>query len=180
MKTKPSTEYVLIGSLMSGPKHGYEIKQFLNSVLESTWHVSTSQLYALLKRLEKDKLLHSKVELQDSRPSKRIFTLTDKGQKAFLGWLNSPTEHVRDFRIEFIGKLFFFNHLSLKGGPDLIDAQIQVIKRVEGRVRQRREVEKDPFNRLVCGFKIETLENLLTWLSRHAAPFMKRIEGDRS
>jgi len=48
VKTKPSTEYALLGALMAGPKHGYEIMQFLSTALGSTWHIGTSQLYALL------------------------------------------------------------------------------------------------------------------------------------
>ncbi|MBW2616231.1 MAG: PadR family transcriptional regulator, partial [Deltaproteobacteria bacterium] len=59
MKTKPSTEYALLGALMSGSKHGYEILQFINTALGSTWYVGTSPLYVLLKRLERDGLLHS-------------------------------------------------------------------------------------------------------------------------
>ena len=74
MKTKPSTEYVLLGALFLGPKHGYEIMQFLDSTLQSTWQVSTSQLYALLKRLEHDGLLESNLERQETRPSKRVFS----------------------------------------------------------------------------------------------------------
>jgi len=31
MKDKPATEYALLGSLMSGPRHGYEILQFLET-----------------------------------------------------------------------------------------------------------------------------------------------------
>ena len=64
MKTKPSTEYVLLGSLFSGQKHGYEIMQFLESTLESTWRESTSQLYVLLKRLEREGFVHSSLEAQ--------------------------------------------------------------------------------------------------------------------
>jgi len=76
MKTEPSTEYVLLGTLFFGQKHGYEIMQFLESALESTWRVSTSQLYVLLKRLEGKGLLQSSVETQETRPSKRVFCLT--------------------------------------------------------------------------------------------------------
>ena len=57
MEDRSLTEYVVLGSLIAAPRHGYEIKQFLGSTLESTWRVSTSQLYALLKRLKQERLL---------------------------------------------------------------------------------------------------------------------------
>ena len=54
MSLKSATEYVILGALMSGARHGYEIMQFLGSALDATWRLSTSQLYVLLKRLEEE------------------------------------------------------------------------------------------------------------------------------
>jgi len=179
MKTKPSTEYALLGALMSGPKHGYEIMQFLESALGSTWHVGTSQLYALLKRLEGDNLLVSSVETQDTRPTKRVFSLTPTGKKVFLDWLKSPTEHVRDLRIEFLAKLFFFDHLYLKRGSELIRAQVQVLGQMKERIQQRQKNEKDAFNKLVFESKMATVETWLQWLIKQAKPFIGKVKSDR-
>jgi PadR family transcriptional regulator AphA len=173
MKTKPSTEYALLGALMSGPRHGYEIMQFLDTALGSTWHVGTSQLYVLLKKLERDNLLCSDLEIQDTRPSKRIFSMTPGGKKVFMDWLKSPTKHVRDLRIEFLAKLFFFYMLSLKGADELINAQVQVLKQMREGIRQKREKEKDPFSRLVLEFKMITVEACIQWLVEQAAPFIQ-------
>lgn len=175
MKTKPSTEYAMLGALMSGPRHGYEIMQFINSALGATWHVGTSQLYILLKRLERDGLLHSRVETQDTRPSRRVFSLTSEGKKVFLDWLHSPTEHVRDLRIEFLARLFFFDSLSLKGGSELIEAQVQVLEQLKERIERRQKKEKDPFNKLVFGFKMVTVEAWLQWLINQAKPFIRKV-----
>ena len=172
MKTKPSTEYVLLGILMSGPKHGYEIMQFLDSALESTWRVSTSQLYTLLKRLESGRLLKSSVEPQETRPSRRVFALTNTGKEAFLKWLHGPTEHVRDFRIEFVGKLFFFDHLSLEGAEELIGTQIERLAASKEKIRQQLEREHHLFNKLVYGLKMETVACYITWLSGYREAFL--------
>ena len=173
MKTNPSTEYVLLGALFSGQKHGYEIMQFLESALESTWRVSTSQLYVLLKRLEREGLLQSNVETQETRPSKRVFSLTPVGKNAFLEWLRSPTERVRDLRIEFLAKLFFFHRLSLKGGNELVNAQVKALEEIKGRIQKRQDRENDPFNKLVLGIKVMTVESWLQWLRIEATHFMR-------
>ncbi len=76
---------------MSGERHGYEIMQFLGSALGTTWRLSTSQLYVLLKRLEQEGLLDARAESQPSRPSKRVFDLTVKGRKTFLEWVDAPS-----------------------------------------------------------------------------------------
>ena len=176
MKTTPSTQYAILGALMPGPKHGYEILQFLVSRLEPTWHISSSQLYLLLRKLEAERLLHSNVETQASRPSKRVFLLTPAGRKAFLEWIRSPTEHVRDLRIEFLARLFFFNWLSLNGGDNLIEAQIKVLKQIGEKISQKQSREKDPYNKLVLGFKIATLEAWIKWLIKQASPFIDEVK----
>ena len=176
MKSNPSTEYVLLGTLMRGPRHGYEIMHFLESGLESTWRVGTSQLYALLKRLEQKGNLRSNLETQDTRPSRRVFTLTDTGRKTFMGWIIAPTHQVRHFRLEFISKLFFLHDLSLGGGPELIKAQILVLKKHREEILRREQAEKDPFRKLVYGFKMETVESRLRWLNDRAKKFMAAHE----
>ncbi|MCP4680759.1 MAG: PadR family transcriptional regulator [Desulfobacterales bacterium] len=178
MKTRLATEYIVLGSLMSGPKHGYEIMQFLDADLGFTWHVSTSQVYTLLKRLEQKGLLNFNLKNQESRPSKRVFSLTSTGEKAFLDWLHSPTENIRDIRIEFLAKLFFFHHLSLKGGDNLINVQIQNLRQLREKMQQDYQVEKDSYNTLVLSFKKATLETWLEWLQKEAIPFI-RNEGTK-
>ena len=176
MKTKPSTEYDLLGALMSGSKHGYEIMQFLGSELDSTWYVSMSQLYTLLKRLEKNRFLKASIQEQSTRPSKRVYSLTPDGERHFMDWLYSPVNHVRDFRIEFVSKLFFFHSLSLSGGTTLINKQVEIMKELKKKMATRLEDVKTPFNRLVLGFKVENAKSLLLWLSSRAKLFMMEAE----
>jgi PadR family transcriptional regulator AphA len=178
MKIRNSTELVMLGALMRGPKHGYEVMQFLSSALEPAWRVSTSQLYVLLKRLELEGMVQSTLESQESRPSKRVFRITNKGKKVFLEWLKSPVEHVRDFRTEFLTKLFFFYHLTLPGLETLVDAQVRALKELKGTVQERERKEKDVFMKLVYGYKIHTIDSLVTWLCRKARSLPKEeIDG---
>lgn len=178
MKTTPSTKYAILGALMPGPKHGYEIFRFLESYLDPTWHISSSQLYLLLRKLEVECLLRSDVEMQENRPPKRVFLLTPAGRKVFLGWIHSPTAHVRDLRIEFLAKIFFFNSLSLEGGDELIEAQIKVLEMIGGKIKQKQQSEKDSFNKLVLGFKIATIDAWLKWLAAEAKPFIDKVQDN--
>jgi len=173
MKDKPATEYALLGALMSEPRHGYEILQFLESGLGPAWRVSTSQLYALLKRLDHEGLVNSTLETQDTRPSKRVFALTPAGRERFLKWLKSPTDHARDLRIEFLAKLYFFHHLGLDEGEALLNSQVAILERLQKRLEEKKKAEGDNYNRLVYGFKISTLKGWLEWLKKEAALFVK-------
>jgi len=54
MSFKLSPEYALLGILMTGPKHGYEVHGEFSSKMSQFWHLNISQVYALLKRMEKN------------------------------------------------------------------------------------------------------------------------------
>ena len=172
MKDKPATEYALLGALMSGPRHGYEILQFLENGLWPAWRISTSQLYALLKRLDNKGLVNSNIETQDTRPSKRVFSIMPAGKKRFLKWLNSPTDHARDLRIEFLAKLYFFHHLGIQGGSALVNSQIELLEQVKASLMEKKQAEKDDYRCLVYGFRISTLTGWLLWLKEEAALFL--------
>ena len=171
MQDRSLTEYVVLGALIAAPRHGYEIKQFLGSTLESTLRVSTSQLYALLKRLEQEGLLQGNLETQETRPSKRVLTLTDDGKDIFSDWLHSPTMHVRDFRMEFMTKLFFFFHYAMPGAEKLVDAQVSLIKTRMEEIRDQSEKNTDPFKILVFEYRIQMMEGIYSWLSTNALSF---------
>jgi len=172
MKSKPSTEFVLLGSLMDGSKHGYEIRQFMGDALDPTWFVGTSQLYLLLKKLEKSGLLESSLKRQDARPAKRIYRVTTKGRAAFLDWLNQPIQYMRNFRFEFLVKLFFFHHLALAGGERLICSQIKNFEDLQQSLKEKIETEDDAYHRLVFDFKLSTTKARRKWLLKQAKPFI--------
>lgn len=172
MKDKPATEYALLGALMSGPRHGYEILQFLETGLGPAWRISTSQLYALFKRLDKEGLVNSTLETQNTRPSKRVFSIMSAGRKRFLQWLKSPTAHARDLRIEFLAKLYFYHHLDIQGGSELVMSQIAFLGRFQDILMEKKHVEEDDYKRLVYGFRISTIKGWLDWLKKEAILFL--------
>lgn len=127
----------------------------------------------LLKRLEKEGWVCSTFQPQETRPSKRVFSLMPLGETRFREWLNSPTDHVRDLRIEFLAKLYFFKELDLERGSGLVAAQIAVLDEIKERLAAKRRAEQDAYKRLVYSFRISILKAWLTWLKEEAAPFVR-------
>jgi DNA-binding PadR family transcriptional regulator len=175
MRHRSATEYVILGALMSGQKHGYELMQFLASALEATWQVSTSQLYVLLKRLERQGWLGSRAEPQLDRPSKRVFYITPEGRSKFLEWVKQPVHHVRDLRMEFLCKLFFLDHLALQGGNRLVDAQVGVLQELLKKIQEDPRKDESGFMKVLYGFKARSVECMLRWLKQEVVPFVSRI-----
>jgi len=175
MKKQQTTQYVILGVLMTEPKHGYEIDKFLSIQLGNIWHVSTSQLYLLLQRLEVQGMVDSLVSSPGNRPPRKTISITAEGRSCFLSWVQSPTQHLRDLRIEFLTKLFFFRHLSLKNGDLLIRSQIQLLEDLREKVKTRRMKQHDTFRQLVLGFKLSQFEVCLNWVQTEARPFIEKI-----
>ncbi len=174
MNNQRTTDYVLLGVLMVGPKHGYEIRQFLDDSLESKWHISSSQMYSLLKRLEGKQLVKSFLSVQTKRPSKRVYSLMPKGKEAFLAWIEQPVMHVRNLRIEFLAKLFFIDRLCLPGGNQVIQKQIDALSSILAKIQKAQSLERLPFEKLSLRFRQMTIEAHIQWLKTAVVEFIEQ------
>src|SRR5919199_4108737 len=109
VKLPLALEHALLGLLREQPMHAYQMYQRLAQPedLGLVWHLKQSQLYALLARLEDAGYIAATVEPQGSRPPRRMLHLTASGAAALDTWLHTPVAHGREFRQEFMAKLFF-------------------------------------------------------------------------
>ena len=163
MTTHPQ-EYVILGILMQQGRHGYEIHHLLSSGLGRAWYAGISQVYALLKRLEAAKKVVSSVKQQDNRPAKHVYSITPKGRKAFLQWVHTPLERMRDLRLEFLAKLFFIRELNLSGSDELIKKQMDIFQKQLSVIKGEDKNTLEDFERLVLRFRIGQIEAVLSWL----------------
>ena len=165
MSFKLSPEYALLGILMTGPKHGYEMHSYFSSNMHQFWRLSMSQIYALLKRMEKNGVVISKGEWQNNRPAKKIFSITQTGKEGFLNWICSPVNHVRNLRIEFMAKLFFIKELKLERATDIIDKQIEILQEKLHLMQPPKEkIMMDEFQKALHSFKIAQTTSAINWL----------------
>lgn len=175
MKARESVEHLILGALVAGPRHGYEIMQFLEQNFGIAWYISTSQLYSVLKRVERKKWVASQVEIQETRPAKRVFVLSPAGRAHFLAWLREPVRHARDMRIEFIGKLFFSGYLDQAEITGLVTAQKRILVGARGSLSRKLARENNPFKRLAISSKLHAVQSWLTWLIESAGPYVEAI-----
>jgi DNA-binding PadR family transcriptional regulator len=166
MSLKSAPVYALLGILMTGSKHGYEIHSYFSLNLSQFWNLSMSQIYALLKRMGKEGMVNSIQKLQETRPPKRIFSITEKGKNSFLSWVQSPVEHIRDIRTEFMAKLFFIKKLKLDGGINLINKQNDICQKRIELIEKDRDLDKDDFQMILLYFKIAQINASIEWLNK--------------
>lgn len=168
-------EYVMLGLLMHRSMHGYDLFTQFQAHLGRVWHISQSQMYAILKRIEAQGLIEGLVEERSGSPSRRYLAITPAGLAHFSSWLMSPTDcSSRVLRLEFISRLFF---ASLEGGElpgILVGDQIQVLRhQLENHEALLEGLPtEDFFNRLGVDFRVHQLRAELAWLEEAVLPHL--------
>lgn len=139
------TEYALLGLLLDGPKHGYELaRRFApETALGEICHLEMSMLYALLKKQEKVEHIEAELESQGARPPKRIFHLTPLGRAAFMEWVRTPVGRSREIRLDFLVKLYFARLLGDDDVLALIDRQLEVCLALLDRLQRGWSLNED-------------------------------------
>jgi len=157
-----------LGLLNQEPAHGYELHQRLVEDLGQVWHISQSQTYNILNRLENQGYIKGIQKEQEKLPNRRQFHLTESGQERFLSWLRAPSgSSVRTIRVEFITRLYFAATTEIITQDEIIEFQEEEIR--VGLERLRITCEKIPtssiYNQLGLDLRIRQLESILAWLA---------------
>lgn len=182
VKQPLTVEHALLGFLRRQPMYGYEIHQRLLESAEMglVWSVKQSMLYALLARMEDEGYLSSSLEHQGARPSRKILALTAAGEAAFLSWVRSPVTHGRDFRIEFLAKLYFACAEGRAEAQALIAAQRapSSLRRDELRARAESLSDQRSYDWLVLSYRLGQLDATLAWLDLCSAWVRSSADGN--
>lgn len=163
---------VALGLLRRGPQHGYALYQDFGDLFGQIWKAGQTKFYVELTNLEKDGFLTSEMEPQESRPPRKVYSLTDEGSALFDRWLTDPVKSLRGIRVECMAKLRFFDLLNLQGAEEFIDRQSAII---EAMILEWKEESPHPgadhFYKLVNDFREMQAEHILKWLSSAQAFF---------
>jgi DNA-binding PadR family transcriptional regulator len=163
-----SPEFALLGLIRQQPDHGYDLHQRLCTDLGQVWHVSQSQVYNILNRLEAQGYIVATLQEQEKLPARHRFRLTPAGRRHFDTWLHTPTgSSVRAIRVEFITRLYFACALDLELARELIDLQIDTVQTNLGRLQDMLVglPQEQTFNHLGLELRVRQLTSILDWLA---------------
>lgn len=159
-------EQALLGFLIEGPRHGYDLHRRLEEELGRVWYIGLSNVYGGLKRLERDGEVASSLDPQEDRPPRKVYHITSAGRESFLDWVRQPVSSIRDVRVEFMAKLYFFRALGLEGADELIAAQETICQeRIQRLDEAAAQCGGRDFDRLVFDFRRSQIEAVLKWLT---------------
>ncbi|MFJ8386582.1 PadR family transcriptional regulator [Streptomyces sp. NPDC094438] len=72
--------HAVLAALLDGEYSGYQLAKAFDIGVANFWHALPQQLYAELTRLEKEGLVAGRQVVQETRPNKRLFRVTDAGR----------------------------------------------------------------------------------------------------
>ena len=106
--------HALLGLLADHPRHGYDLKNSLETAFGGQREINFGQIYTTLNRLERDGLV-SASETEDGR-GKKTYHLTPAGREELQAWLDQTVEKIETYKDEFLVKLIV-GHLANYGDP---------------------------------------------------------------
>ncbi len=175
MRKELAPEWALLGLLTQKPMHGYELHRYFTdpSALGQVWYLGLSQMYKLLKGLEKQGYVEVNVELQDSYPARKVYHITPAGRAAFLQWMEEPVNNTRLIRVEFLAKLFLAQLLGTEMVERVIGTQLEACQAQLARLQEKATPadwdlgtgERDlTFEHLVFSFRRGQIQAVIDWL----------------
>jgi len=149
----------LLGFLKYESKTGYELKQTMDKSTGHFWHAKQSQIYTTLKKLEEDGLVTSHPEPQESRPDRRVYTITESGEKALQEWLLQPVTKLDTTKHLLLLKLFFSGKLE----KETILTQLRLLSNLHERQAELYKTESPDFIKEIMASQPELKQDAHLW-----------------
>ncbi|MEU0148934.1 PadR family transcriptional regulator [Streptomyces sp. NPDC006288] len=90
--------HAVLAALLDGESSGYQLAKAFDIGVANFWHAVPQQLYAELAELERKGLVAGRQVIQESRPNKRLFHVTEAGVaelESFAAGVSKPSS-IRD------------------------------------------------------------------------------------
>ena len=117
--------------LSEKPMYGYEIIRELEKRFAGYWKPKTGTIYPALDRLEKNKLVTSRVEFREEAPDRKHYALTEKGRVELTGTMlywTKMTEVLENYRETHQS---IFRHKTELGKKQLSEVLIRLGESIE-------------------------------------------------
>ena len=169
-----SPEFALLGFLIAGPSHGYDLHQRFLTELGHVWHLSQSQAYAILKRLENRGDITAQIVEQNKLPARQMLRITEMGRQRFFEWLELGIgTTARSIRLEFLTRLYFTQLHRPEITSQVYKAQSAEIESTIARLESLIEhlPPDQTFNWLSLDLRLQQMRLIQNWMAEIKTQF---------
>ncbi len=129
---KSEIDIIILGMMMDGPIHGYQLKQRLRGdYFKHFVDISIGSLYTRLSRFEEEGLIEGQREVQDKVPDKKVYCITDAGKKRLADLVATPIDITGVLFLDlndFLTHALFFDHIGKKQRRNVIKPFYDYVK----------------------------------------------------
>jgi len=153
---------------MAGPSHGYDLHQRFTTELGHVWHLSQSQAYAILDRLEKAGDIHARTVEQVGLPARQVLRLSAQGRRRFTDWLENGTgSNARAIRLELLTRLYFAGQYMPEATARIYAAQAAAINSSIEQLGHMLDAvpQEQLYNRLSLDLRLRQMRLIQEWMA---------------
>lgn len=126
---------IILGLLIEKGMSGYEINQVFESVFSHFYKTSYGMIYPTLKKLQKEGLVTKEVVVQEGKPNKNIFKITDAGRLEFFNFLEGGFSS-ENTESEFMVKMYFGEYASSELIMSWIKHEIELKEKATNQLKE--------------------------------------------
>lgn len=156
-----------LGILTLGDASGYEIKKTVEEGPFSHFHqISYGSLYPALRKLLEEGLVTCREVVQEGRPDKKVYSVTEDGHRSFRDALHNPPE--RDhIRIDTLVYLFFGHIMEAEQRAAVFDGYLAQLKQQQAEMADWDLTGASPQRLFVHGFGVEYYKFATAYMERN-------------
>lgn len=123
-----SLPYGLLGLLSYQDGTGYDMAKMFEGSLNFFWHAQSSQIYREFSRMEEKGWVSCESIVQDGRPNKKVYSITESGRDEFTRWLSEAEFELVSPHNSMLMRVFF--------GANDPDATLLLLKKVRDQCKK--------------------------------------------
>lgn len=118
-------KHTILGLLNYQDMTGYDIDRWLQKPISFFWHAQTSQVYKELNVIMNHHWVECHVEVQEGKPNRKVFSITDEGRIELTRWLgDADLTEIMKYKNPLLIKIFFSGNIDLGSTMRLLEKYI--------------------------------------------------------
>ncbi|GIQ66368.1 PadR family transcriptional regulator [Paenibacillus cisolokensis] len=171
-------ELLILGLLKAQSQHGYKINEFIEKNLGRVSNMKKATAYSILKRLEKEGYAESSPGQEGNRPTKLVYSITEKGEKRFEKLLREVLASTDETIPAFEIGMMFIDHESVRDALACLKGRLENTERLLDTYRNAPKHPNGLGIDLAIDRRIRMYEADRDWLKETIALLKKQTEID--
>lgn len=119
---------LLLGLLLNHGMHGYQLNEMLQQNPGTPISITKSNAYKLLNDMEKDGWVTHILEQEGNRPQRRVYSVTETGEKAFYRLLRENLSTYEAPEFPSVVSLDFLHMLPVEEAISLLEERQKLVR----------------------------------------------------